>query len=94
MMMFWKQTTGSFSGALLRCLGFFLLVFLSTEVQVYAQQHRCGCADCTPLIFNSDAQGQTCSERIDARMTSQSVTETEACEWVAQTYPLSCGPEW
>jgi len=83
----------------------YFLVFLSNHgttgrnvsfvhAQPSASQQRCGCADCTSAILNGDARGETCNDRIDARMISQSVNETEACEWVAQTYPLDCGPQW
>lgn len=62
----------------------------------YAQEDdtRCGCADCTVEVLNGDAQGETCNQRIDARMESESENEREACEWVARTYPLDCGPQW
>lgn len=59
-----------------------------------AQDTRCGCQDCTSNVLNNDANGQTCRERIDDRITSLGVTEVEACTTIAFFYPLQCGPGW
>ena len=51
----------------------------------------CGCDDCTQAIWNIDAGGFTCGERILSVMTT-GVTEQEACRPVSVEFPSVCGP--
>jgi hypothetical protein len=59
---------------------------------------RCGCQSCTDEIWNSDADGHTCGNRIEWLQSPDAVaaggpySETEACRKIGEVeYPGTCG---
>ncbi|CAB9530452.1 Glycosyl hydrolases family 16 [Seminavis robusta] len=57
---------------------------------------RCGCSQCTESTLNSNADGHSCSERIDFLLASQALTypnEQDACRQISHEYPTVCGPQ-
>lgn len=66
----------------------------STATAPPVAQH-CGCLDCTPEIWNTDAFGHTCGARIIWKQTVEggSLSEVEACEFVSNEFPTLCGPQ-
>ena len=64
-----------------------LLALLATTTRA----QRCGCQDCTEAVLATDAKGRTCGQRIDDRL-AIFPNETLACTFVAEYYPLACGP--
>ena len=78
----------------------FLLLSSSLLVVVTAQQDldnkpiTCGCNNhCTQAVLQNYAGGQTCLTRIKSRLWFGE-SEEEACTYVAERYPLQCGPQW
>jgi hypothetical protein len=52
---------------------------------------RCGCNDCTEAIWNTDAGGDTCGNRISWLQTAKGYSEEDACRLIADAeFPLQC----
>jgi len=64
---------------------------LSSDVPSMASTY-CGCIECTPDIWNHDAYGITCGERIEYLQTSEggNLNEADACQIVSNQYPTLC----
>ena len=58
-------------------------------------KYRCGCSRCSDAVWNLDADGSTCGERVNFLLEKHSdlyPTELDACKQVAQVeYPHICG---
>ena len=67
----------------------------SSEIPSFAPATtiHCGCVECTDEIWNHDAYGFTCGERIDYLQTPKggNLNEAAACEIVSNQYPTQCG---
>lgn len=63
------------------------------EEEIVTNESHCGCAVCNNRIWNNDAEGHTCGDRILWLQNNDPwMTEEEACRAVGKTeHPLSCG---